>query len=412
MSRIVSIAAAVLMTGAAASAFASSADDAGSSLVVPLAVKQGVFVTSLYVENHEPHPVRVVLMHVPVRGSMAPLPAKPPRYCRRAAGTSLILAAQSVSLVDVDLECDLQGRSFFGALLLVSRDTAGLGRISARAVIDVDNRQALMVDGIPLAYLDTTENIHVVGGLGWDPGVTNATVTTDCFVGTLYDGSGAGGAIGRLTLRDATGQPLGRDRYFQMRPLDFLHLEDVLTAAGVPQGLYTGVTAEIGLTGGGDAVFAYCRTDRQDGFGNTSGRMNTFALHTAQVANPQEETRRRDFSAMSSPGKTFELIPTAPGTPNTPNLHGLYVRHPDVVRCGVASGEDLVLTAVSPDRSQSFSVGNDTGLFAAMAQSHVDQNDLWGLEVSFGPAATMSGPVAYSIRCTSGNGTSLADILP
>jgi hypothetical protein len=309
-------------------------------------------------------------------------------------------------VVDVDLECDLQGRPYFGALLLVSRDTIGLGRLSARAVIDVGTRQTLMVDGIPLAYLDTTENVHVASGLGWDPGVTNTTVTTDCFVGSLYDGSRASGLIGRLTLRDETGQPLGRDQYFKMRPLDFVHFEDVFTAAGVRPALYTGVRAEIRLTGGGDAVFAYCRTDRKDGFSST------FALHMAQVADPQEETRRRDFSAMSSPGKTFELIPAAPGLPAPSNLHGLYVRHPDVVRCGVASTEDLVLTAVSPDRTQRFSVGNDTGLFASMAQSHVDQNDLWGLEVTFGPAASMSGPVAYSIRCTSGNGTSLADILP
>jgi len=67
MSRIISIAAAVLMTGAAASAFATSADDAGSALIVPLVAKTGVFATRLFVENHEPHAVRVVLMLIPVR---------------------------------------------------------------------------------------------------------------------------------------------------------------------------------------------------------------------------------------------------------------------------------------------------------------------------------------------------------
>jgi hypothetical protein len=136
---------------------------------------------------------------------------------------------------------------------------------------------------------------------------------------------------------------------------------------------------------------------------------------TRAYADPQEETRRRDFSATSSPGVAWKDVradPRRSRRASTPNRHGLYVRHPDVVRCGVASNEDLVLTAVSPDQSQGFSVGNDTGLFASMRQSHVDQNDLWGLEVTFGPAAKMGGPVPYTIRCTNGNGTSLADILP
>jgi hypothetical protein len=99
-------------------------------------------------------------------------------------------------------------------------------------------------------------------------------------------------------------------------------------------------------------------------------------------------------------------------------LHGLYVRHPDTVRCSVATDgpEELRIVAVSPDGNQrvtgtvpsrvEFATGSPHGAVADGV------SDLWGLEVDW-PAGTTppAGGVPYRISCTSGNGTSLADLL-
>jgi hypothetical protein len=409
---MIGVAAAIAATGTAS---ASTPDDAGAIVVVPLTA-DSLSRTRLFVQNHQPWSVPTDVVFVPARSAGAS--ALPHLACKGASGSGITLAANSVTEIDLVAECPPLPTPMVGMVVVRTRDSIGLGTVSARGVVDTSffsgvARQTLQVDGIPVAYLDTTDNIHVAGGLRWDvPFAGSGTgVTSDCFLGTFF-GTGSG-VLGRITLRDEKGIELGKTPLFQIaNSFELVRVSDVFTAASVSPGAYKGVRAEFGLAGGGEAVIGYCSTKR------TSFGASTFALSLAQVVEPQDETRRRQMTAYSTPGGLINGQRTTLDFVLDPSVdkaqHGLYVRHPDILSCRVnALQEELILTAIAPDRSvMAGGNGSATSRFATITESHAAQNDLWGLEVSWHPSSARNVPVGYSLSCFSGNGTSLADLLP
>jgi len=400
---------AALLSGGA-QAVAGGVDHSAAQVVLPFLAFDGQFEPRVTLENHETHDVDVEMIYVGERSSHSP----GRHLCRPLPNVPALSAIE----VDVRAACGLSS-SDMGMLLFVSRDRAGVGRISARAVVQTFNPfatgafgpagPAFAADAIPLAQLDTTADIHVVPGLRSDPGASNL-VTTDCFFGTFFDGSRSGGVLGRLTLKDDAGSRLGRDRLFTLKPFELVRFHDVFALVGAPAVAWEGVRAEFGLAGGGDTVLGYCLAE--SGLGR-----NSFKMTLAQVAEPQEETRRRSLSAASIPdvqaGGTLPFSFDFTSATKPKALHGLYVRHPDVVQCSVRGdgGEPLVIRAVAPDRTTIPSVvDGSTGEFGTSVQGYQGPADLWGLEVSWSTsAATPPAVASYSIGCRSGNGTSLAD---
>ena len=98
-------------------------------------------------------------------------------------------------------------------------------------------------------------------------------------------------------------------------------------------------------------------------------------------------------------------------------FHGLYVRHPDVVSCGVLPDDPsaaLVITAISPDGAQQITnQSSRTPDFGTDARGTVNAGvaDLWALQVEWAPGSSGFMGVTYRIDCRSGNGTSLADVV-
>jgi hypothetical protein len=398
---------AALVSVSAPPSHAASASDAGARVVVPFVEYDKATETLVFVENHEGRAVEVQLRWIGERRSGSP----GLRICGR-----FLLAADSLTSFDLRQSCSLPGTDDLGMLVAMVTNQAGLARISARARVDLLDPvmglvlQTLMVDGLPLGALDTTDSIHVASGLRHDPtGAAGAPVTTDCFFGTFVDGSGAGGVLARLGLRDRDGQVLGSDIYFALRPFELLRLEDVFKLVGAPSGPFDDVRAAFFPAGGGDAILGYCRTAQTQ---PTKGA-RTLALTLAQVADPQDETRRRSVSVNSTPeaqgGAAFALQPAGRRV-----VHGLFVGHPDRLSCAISSSDALVLKAVSPDGAVTVGgTGSQTGWFDAGPRGQVAGgfSDLWGLEVSWDPGAARTGPVNYTLSCRSGNGVSLADEL-
>jgi hypothetical protein len=378
---------------------ATSADDAGSRIVVPLVSYEKGFATQVFVTNHENKTIKVQIRYVGEKYGIAP----GLRICGDVS-----LPGMTVTEIDIPSKCTLPSDSGTGLVVLLERDP-GVARISGYARVDVRSvpggrtLQSLPVAGLPLAAVDTTESVHVVAGLQQTAPGSSRVLTTSCAFATFFDGSLAGGLIGRLTLKDERGVVMGSPLLFNLKPFELRRFDDVFNLLGVPQGSALGVRAEFTLTGKGDGVLGYCTTAQQ---GPDKGDLS-LGLQLAQVANPQDEVRRRTIDTMSTPGSGAFVL--AQGTAH----HGIYVRHPDRFTCSVGGSAGLVITAVSPDGAMTVGgTGPKTPEVGFQPHSTLGNgvHDMWGLEITRGPGAA-TGPLPYSIHCDSGNGTSLADFL-
>jgi hypothetical protein len=380
---------------------ATSADDAGSRIVVPLVSYDKGFATQVFVTNHESHAFDVQVRYVGEKyGSVPGL-----RVCG-----DVNLPAMTVTEIDIEAQCTLPSDSGTGLVVLIERDP-GIARISGYARMDVRSvpggqvLQSLPIAGLPLAAADTTESVHVVGGLQQTAPGSPRVLTTNCAFATFFDGSKAGGLIGRLTLKDASGAVMGSPILFNLKPFELRQLNDVFKLLGVPPGNALGVRAEFTLSGKGDAVLGYCTTGQQ---GQDKGDLS-LGLSMAQVANPQDEVRRRAIDVTATPASgAFVMAPA-----QTIVRHGIYVRHPDRFTCSVGGSAGLLITAVSPDGAMTVGgQGPKTPEVGFQPHSTLGNgvHDLWGLEITRGPSAA-AGSLPYSIHCDSGNGTSLADFV-
>jgi hypothetical protein len=380
---------------------AASAGDAGPSLVIPLVQYDGAADSDVYVENHEQHDVEVALRWVGEPASSTP----GLRICRKET-----LLAGHLTWLRPDQSCSLSRTNELGMLVILATKPSGVARLSARGNIAVKGGGKVMVDGLPLADLESTSVVHVASGLTSDPsGTVFPPSTTDCLFGTFFDGSGAGGALVRFGLRDSDRQPLGKDVLAAVKPFSLTRFSDVFKLVGAPPAAYDNVRAVFAPTGGGDAVVGYCLTTA------TTPQGETRAYTLARVDEPEQGTRRRIVSVASTPeaqgGRNFRIDPS-----QTQVSHGLFVQHPDRFRCAVGSAGgsgELVLTVVSPDGvslgGQTASTGwLDTG---PRGQTNRGEAGLWALEVPWAAGALRSRPLDYVISCESGNGVSLADEL-
>lgn len=391
---------------AAASAAHASTDETASRVLVPLVWRDKMVATRLFVTNHETFDVKAQVRYVGERGG--PVPGL------KVCGSVNLLAGRLTDL-DYAAVCQLPPDPGQGAVVLI-QNSGGVARLSARARLDAISPMTgailgtFPVQGLPLGALDTTENQHVVQGLR--PGSPmSASVTTDCFFGSTFDGSGKGGMVGRLDLLDAGGGLLG-STLFTLRPFELLALRDVFTLLGISPSVGPGVRAEVVWSGFGDAVYGYCLAAHA---GAKKGD-RTYGFELMQVANPNDDLRRRDMMASDTPFLSPFLMPGLPFGTTAVAHHGVYLRHPDRITCGVASGDPnapMRITAVAPDGTRIGGQPSRTPEFATVPHGSVSMSghEMWGLEIEWVPGNVPPGVVPYTIDCRSGNGASLADFL-
>lgn len=384
-----------------------SVDETASRLVVPLVWRDKMAATQLLVTNHEPVAVKTQIRYIGERQGPAP--------GQKICGFVTLPPAQ---LTDLDYEalCGLPPDPGQGAVVLI-QTSSNAARLSARARIDALSPMTtntilgtFTVQGLPLGALDTTENRHVVQGLR-PSSPMSAGVTTDCFFGATFDGSGKGGMVGRMDLRDEGGALLG-SRTFNLRPFELVALRDVFALLGVPAGVGPGVRAEVRWSGFGDAVYGYCLAAHAGALKDD----RTYGFEPMQVANPNDDLRRRDMVASDTPFLMPFLLPGLPFGPPVVAHHGVYLRHPDRVTCGVASDDPntpMRITAVAPDGTRFGGQGQRTPEFATVPHGSVSAggHEMWGLEIEWASGNIPVGFMPYTIDCRSGNGASLADLL-
>jgi hypothetical protein len=403
---LVPFAALAALAAGSATGRASSIDDSAGRVVVPFVAVGDGLDTRVLVTNHEARDVKLQVRWVGERGGPAP---------GSSVCSTFIAPKGRLMAFQLGPQCpQLPTDPGVGMVVLLEMDP-GVARFSARALVDVRPPmgvamlQSVSVAGLPLGALDTTENVHVVSGLRTQMTGAPRAVTTDCYVGSFFDGSGAQGFVAKLTLVDSQGNPLG-SLAFPLKPFELVAVPDVFARLGI-SGTLDGVQAQVVFTGKNDAALAYCVASQEF----TQKNERTYVLSVGQVADPSDEVRKRAFMASSTPaGGPFLMLPPPL---NRMQAHGVFVRHPDVVRCSVATdtpGAQLEIVAVSPDL-QRISGGSPSRVeFATFAHGTVANgvNELWGLEIDWPAGSTPPpGSVPYRIGCTSGNGTSLADLL-
>jgi hypothetical protein len=391
-------------SGLVSLARASNIDDSGPSVVVPFVSIGGGFESRVLVTNHTSTPATVRVRWVGERWGTVP----GLRFC----GTTTF-AASRLTTLDVVNQCGFSQPPGVGMLVLTDSDTT-ITRISARALVDFRSsasggiEQTVSVAGLPLAAVDGTDNVHSVTGLRQTaPGAARPAVT-DCYVASFADGSRRGGMIARVSLADAGGNALG-SRLTSLGQYELVAIRDVFNNLA-PSGL-VGARADYKFSGFGDAVLGYCVTTQV----GVSMQDRNITLSMAQVAEPRDDVRRRGFTASMTPGRgPFMMFPPPD---NKRQLHGIYVRQPDVVTCSVSqhwSHPQLEIKAFTPDKVSIPGMQPGQVTFGGGGNSTTAGGfrDLWGLEVDW-PAGTTPPPqtVPYTITCASGNGTSLADLL-
>lgn len=404
------VALALALAGVPAAAGAATADNVGPRVVVPFVAYTKSLRTVVTVENHEPVPVKATLYYVGERASASPGLHKCP------AGGSLVLLPSSITQIDVATLCVLGGTDDIGTLTVLETQSGTPARLSASARVDLLDAAGqpdfgFSVEGIPLAYLDGTDNTHVVSALRYGQSISGfGDYVTDCYVASFTDAS-ASGFVAQLTLANRDGQPIGAPLVTTLRPWELVRLADVFGTAGTG-GPYQQARAEFVFSGNDPAVLPFCTVTNV-----ANRRAPSTTLHVAKVLEPELETRRREVNVGETPrvtpaGGSFEFLP---GTSEV--LHGLFVRHPDRLSCSLDRSE-LVLTLVSPDKAQTFGgTGNavaefDTGPRGTLGSRSFGPGwaGLWGLQVTWnGAIPPPSAPVPYRIFCRSGNGASLAD---
>lgn len=401
---------AALLVLAPLAAHASSIDDSAGRVAVPFVVQEDGLASRVQVTNQEFTPTKARVFWVGDRGG--PHPGK--RTC-----TPVTIPGRSMIAVDVRSQCGLSPAPDVGMLLLMV-DASAPARISARALVDATSPttgallQTVYVAGLPLANLEGTDSRLTASGLRTRGASAPQALRTDCFVGSFFDGSGTGGMLARVTLENSAGVALG-SKVTSLKPFELVRFADIFNSIGITSTM-EGVQAEFAFTGRNDALVAYCLTMEE----GMVKKDRTLVVSMGQAASPQDETRRRAFLATGTPALRPFIMPG--GSLATKQVHGVYVRHPDVVRCRVSMTPQkptdplLEIAAFSPDRvtTSGTSTSPDEVEFATEAHGAVNGGtaDLWGLEVAYSSGATAPpNSVPYSIFCSSGNGTSLADLL-
>jgi hypothetical protein len=401
---------AALLLLAPLAAYPSSIDDSAGRLVVPYVVQETGLASRVQLTNHEFTTTKARVFWVGDRSG--PHPGR--RTCLAAS-----VPGRSMIAYDVRSQCSLSAAPDVGMLVLMVESSTP-ARLSARAIVDATSPttgellQTVSVAGLPLANLEGTESRLTASGLRSRGAGAPQALLTDCFVGSFFDGSATGGMLARVALESANGTPLG-SKVTSLKPFELVRFKDVFASMGITSTM-EGVQAEFAFTGKNDALVAYCVTAEE----GMVKKDRSVVLSMGQAASPQDEVRRRAFGATGTPALRPFIMPG--GSLATKQFHGVYVRHPDVVRCHVAMipqhPQDplLEIAAFSPDRvtTSGTSTSREEVEFATDARGAVNGGtaDLWGLEVAYPSGATPPpNSVPYSIFCSSGNGTSLADLM-
>jgi hypothetical protein len=406
---------------------AQSTDGFHAIQVLPVVVDTASFRTRLTFTNPTSSTRTVRAYYVPAEGTT--------QATELDCGTFTMGAGQGKTFESLREVCSaLPVGSQFGTLhTMIAAPVPGLALISYSAYARIENPQGIgfSVEGFP-AHTLTGARSMVAGLRRLAATPSSPAYQTNCFVGVLHREQAAAAATATVEydLVDDAGNWLGSGE-IPVPPGKLVRVLDIFGHAGLPAGNYDNVRSLFYLTGA--AVTAFCTVQDNTSFGADFRIAKQFqGLSIAQSGSSpfaqDDHVLRRTVTwknvplsdgAGGFPSQDFVIPASGAG-----NTHLLQVRNPDWLSCWVeAPGNGMPLSnleirlirARGPfEGAVVVAGGNDVSYFAPVYlgdKSGLEQsNSRYLLEVE-GKEPGAESDIAYGLRCFSGSGHSVPDLV-
>ena len=359
-----------------------SLDGAGSIIYIPVVANTASYSSEVTVRNPWDFALPIAVFYT---GATATT------YPGLHACTALNVPAYGSVQFSPGSQCSLPTGGQFG-LLTLEEQAPTASPFQAYSRTQTPGGNGFSVPAFPAGAIEAPYWGHFA--LGLKRQAAPPVYQTNCFVASTDDATPY-----QIQLLDASGNPLGNPISGSLSPYQMVRYLDIFTAAGLPAGDYSNVTAE--FTAGASptaALLSFCTVQESTYFGAD--------FRIAQPVQTMDGTRQR-WESVSTP---HSYVPDA----FTMTRYDLGVRHPDFVRCYLTSATGaLQLRVISPDGTliEGGTGFIDTGKFYTGSRALYNGfSNLWHVDVASLSTYLGPFPVYFSFECDAGNGMSINTI--
>jgi hypothetical protein len=258
--------------------------------------------------------------------------------------------------------------------------------------------------------------------------LTTPAFQTNCFVANLHEHTAAVNVGSDITYKvyDNTGTQVGTGA-FNLMPGRMMRMLDVFAAAGAPAGDYNDASIVFSESGDGEpGLMSFCTVQDNTSFGadfRIGKQLQGYGTQYSGLAQQDDHVVRDAIVGFDAKvtGETTARAFTIPAGALM-NTHVVYFRHPDWVQCEIISATttDRVASTYGLDirlRDQYLNTvagGAGVQLFGRVylgdkTERNNGANSRYTIEV--GSTGTTTAARPYRLRCQSGSGHTLGDIV-
>ena len=385
------IAAAFVILGASlasADADAMSTDGFHMNMILPVVVQTASFSSDIYLSAFGAG-ATVSVTYYPADGTATGSPV--------VCGNKVINAGATNRYTLLSLCPGIAAGSNYGSLELAEVDGTNNG-YNVFARVDNPSGQGFEVEGYP-AHTFTAADAYVVGlkRQAAAPGFQ-----TNCFVAALGEPTTID-----IALVDGNGNFLAAVPEQALAAREMRRFLDIFTAAGLPAGDYSNVTATFleNQVGSEPGAILFCTVQNNTTF---DADFRIAKAHPVQ----DDHALRTLTESVDALGNVFTLG----AFPNSRNRHVVNFKHPDTVACSIdridgGNVTDLEMQLVAPDGATVVAGGNATQSFpntylGAKSTRNNGANGRWFIDVEAATGGGVANGAQYAITCRSGSGHS------
>jgi hypothetical protein len=409
------LAVAVAVLFATPAALAQSTDGYHSIQVFPVVVDTGSFTQRFTFDNPSTTALNINVKYFPADGTTQAAPLD----CNAVALT----AAQVRTYASLrDLCPGLASGSQFGFLYMVETESRS-APFAAYSRVANPQGNGFSVEAFAASTLGPLD-AKVIGVRRLAAGASNPAFQTNCFVGSINDVNATGVASKPtyVSVFSSAGLKLGSTVQVPVTPGKLTRILDIFAFVGAPAGdhdnAYVKFTHDWTDAGG---LLNFCTV--QD---NTSFGADFRIAKQAPVVDAWDSFATRDARVSSGVSSSYTngYFRILPGGPRL-NTHVMYFRHPDYVQCELVNpatgvralpGYGLEMRLLANDGSTVLAGGSDqTGFGKVYLGDRKQQNGgyhtRYTIDVETTGANAGENATPYELRCQSGSGHSLGDLI-
>jgi len=364
-----------------------SLDGAGSIMIIPVVAQTVSYTSEITVRN--PYNNLVLPISVFYTGAITTSAAG------RRTCTPLNVPPLGTVQFSIAAQCGLPSGSQFGYVTL-AESYSYPSPFQAFSRTQTPGGNGFSVPAYPAGAIEAPAFGHHVVGLKRQAAAP--IYQSNCFVASTDDATPY-----QIRLFDSAGNQIGSTINGSLTAYQMVRYLDIFSAAGLPPGDRSNVSAQFSSGAGTAALISFCTVQESTFFGAD--------FRMAQPLQTLDGTRQRP---LDSSGLNFTVV-----SYTAMMRHDVTFRHPDFIRCVIDSPSAPVLQLRIKSPSGAVVAGGtnttDSGEFYTGNRSlYSGFSDIWELDVASKPSYAGSFPIPYSFTCYSGNGgqtTSITRIL-